>query len=355
MTTPISPPGEHSDVRPIVRVASQGNRSLWLFGAILLLGAAVLFEALNARREALTAPATQITPSGGALVTAPPPLPLPPQFGAGADPARVSPVPLGILAPAPLPASATPRYITRIVERPQAPVPPPSFQPSYVPQAAVIDNGVRQPDDLSVAAASSSHLPGAPAPTNERVLAARLRSPALTVPQGTVIAAVLETALDSTRPGGVRAIVQRDIMGFDGSRVLIPRGSRLYGEYNADISAGQKRALIRWTRLTRPDAVIVNLDSPAADPLGRSGIEGKVNSHFFERFGGAILQSILNIGAGVATSAALNHGVFVALPSATQALPNVQPQEVRRTIKVKQGTSVSVFVARDLDFSSVDQ
>jgi type IV secretion system protein VirB10 len=190
---------------------------------------------------------------------------------------------------------------------------------------------------------------------NDRVLAGHLRNPSFTVPQGTVIPAVLETALDSTRPGGVRAIVERDVMGFDGTLVLIPRGSRLYGEYSSGIGAGQKRALIRWTRLTRPDAVIVNLDSPAADPLGRAGVGGKVNSHFLERFGGAILQSVLDIGVGVATRSVTGNGLILALPGSTQTINPVQPQEVQRTLKVSQGTSVSVFVARDLDFSNVDQ
>jgi type IV secretion system protein VirB10 len=121
------------------------------------------------------------------------------------------------------------------------------------------------------------------------------------------------------------------------------------------VTSGQKRALIHWTRLTRPDAVIVNLDSPSADPLGRAGVEGKVDSHFFARFGGAILQSVLNMGVGIATSAALKDGAFVALPSTAQAIPSLQPQQVQPTLKVRQGTSVSVFVARDLDFSSVEQ
>jgi type IV secretion system protein VirB10 len=191
---------------------------------------------------------------------------------------------------------------------------------------------------------------------NERVTAGRLANPSLTVPQGVIITAVLETAMDSTRPGAVRAIVSRDVRSFDGSRVLIPRGSRLYGEYNADMSAGQKRALVRWQRLTRPDAVIIDLDSPSADPLGRAGISGKVNTHFFERFGGAILQSILDIGVGVATRSVTDDTVIVGLPGSTQQI-TAQPQltQIQPTLRVRQGTSVSVFVARDLDFSTVDR
>ena len=333
------------DLRPIVRTSAAGNRTVWVFAVLLAVVAALLFEALSARREQLSAPVTQAVPANGAVVTAPPPLVLPPQF-------QTAPAPAYPLAPAPLaparPVAVAPAAVPRAPLRPapQAPLP----IPQYVPPPAVIQNVAPAQTDLTAAAPAAQR----PAP-NERVVAGRLRNPAFTVPQGTVIAAVLETALDSTRPGGARAIVQRDVMGFDGTRVLIPRGSRLYGEYQSDVTSGQNRALIRWTRLTRPDAVIVNLDSPSADPLGRAGVEGKVDSHFFARFGGAILQSVLNMGVGIATSAALKDGAFVALPSTTAALPAVQPQQIQPTLKVRQGTSVSVFVARDLDFSTVEQ
>src|SRR3546814_2996545 len=76
-----------------------------------------------------------------------------------------------------------------------------------------------------------------------------------TVPQGTLIPAVLETAFNSTGSGFARALVQRDIYGFDGARVLIPLGSRLIGEYASDTSPGQKRAFVTWTRIIRPAGV----------------------------------------------------------------------------------------------------
>src|SRR3546814_16231131 len=87
-----------------------------------------------------------------------------------------------------------------------------------------------------------------------------------TVPQGTLIPAVLETAFNSTGSGFARALVQRDIYGFDGARVLIPRGSRLHGEYASDTSPGQKRAFVTWTRLIRPDGVTI---APASPPPPR--------------------------------------------------------------------------------------
>jgi type IV secretion system protein VirB10 len=172
-----------------------------------------------------------------------------------------------------------------------------------------------------------------------------------TVPQSTLIPAVLETAFDSRRPGFARAVVSRDVRGFDGSRILIPRGTRLTGEYRSDIQQGQKRALINWTRLIRPDGVTIALGSPTADTLGRGGVRGKYNSHFLERFSSAILQSALDIGANVASRSAAG-GVVVALPGSTQNVgQSFQQGRIVPTLTVKAGTSIGVFVARDLDFS----
>ena len=166
---------------------------------------------------------------------------------------------------------------------------------------------------------------------------------------------MLETALDSDRAGFARALVSRDVTGFDGSRVLIPRGSKLFGEYKSDLTLGQSRALVQWRRLTRPDGVIIDLDSPSADPLGRAGIRGKVDSHFFARFGGALLQSVLDIGVRVAARRATGDTVVLALPNSSPQITTSRPEDVKPTLRVKAGSSVSVFVIRDLDFSTVEQ
>jgi type IV secretion system protein VirB10 len=186
-----------------------------------------------------------------------------------------------------------------------------------------------------------------------RARAAMLANRSTTVPQGTLIPAVLETAFDSTSPGFARALVQRDIYGFDGSQVLIPRGSRLVGEYGADTARGQQRAVILWARLIRPDGVTIAIASPAADTLGRGGVKADVNSHFFERFSGAILQSVLDVGVNLAARNSRSP-VIVALPSTSNAVTSVaaaRTTDVTPTLRVPAGRSVSVFVARDLDFT----
>ncbi len=167
-----------------------------------------------------------------------------------------------------------------------------------------------------------------------------------------MIPAVLETAFDSTKAGFARALVSRNIHGFDGSRVLIPRGSRLIGEYGAEVAPTQKRAAIIWTRLIRPDGLTIELQSPATDPLGRGGVPASVNTHFFQRFTNALLRTTMDIGAAVASRGS-RAPVLVAVPgsSAAQVATTSSPP-MTPTLRVPAGRSISVFVAQDLDFGS---
>jgi type IV secretory pathway VirB10-like protein len=172
------------------------------------------------------------------------------------------------------------------------------------------------------------------------------------VPQGAVVAAVLETAIDSDLPGYVRAVVSRDVAGFDGRKILIPRGSRLIGQYKSGLAAGQSRAFVVWQRLIRPDGVSVQLGSPGTDTLGRAGLTGKVDSHFLKRFGSAMLLSVIDAGLGRLQ----NRGANVIVQSANDAR-SVASTALERdinippTVKVPQGTPIRIFIARDLDFS----
>jgi type IV secretion system protein VirB10 len=153
-------------------------------------------------------------------------------------------------------------------------------------------------------------------------------------------------------------VVTRDIHGFDGTRVLIPRGTRLYGIYEADVALGQNRAQIRWTRLLRPDGVSVALDSPAADPLGRAGVRAMVNNHFMQRLGNALLGTASAIGSTLVTQNIGNSPVIVAVPGAAQQTTQaVTPAtgQIMPTLTVRQGTRITVFVQHDLDFSLVDE
>lgn len=343
---------DERDVRPVVERPRSGLSGPAIAGIAVAAGL-LLFAVLDARRRALVAPAVSTPRAEGAASTAPPPLYVPPPYPEPA-PRVLAPRPL---SPAPAPNSA-PRTPAPIIYPPSPQVlPPVAVAPPRTvggPTLVVDTSQGRAPENGAETAngAAEPAATGAPRSTS-RARAGMLFNRATTVAQGTIIPAVLETGFDSTRPGFARAIVQRDVRGFDGSKILIPRGSRLIGEYGSDTAQGQKRAMVAWSRLIRPDGVTIALGSPAVDPVGRGGIRANVNTHFFERFAGAILQSSLDIGVGLASRAS-GAPVIVALPGSSQ-VSGVRPTEIRPTLRVPPGRSVSVFVARDLDFTEVER
>jgi type IV secretion system protein VirB10 len=177
-------------------------------------------------------------------------------------------------------------------------------------------------------------------------------NPSTTVTEGTLIPAILETAINTDVPGYVRAVVSQDVRSFDGKRVLVPRSSRLIGQYQAGVQQGQKRAYVIWTRLIRPDGVSVNIASPAIAFDGTTGLAGDVNSHFFKRFGSGLLLSVVG-GLGAVATGGIG-GVIVAGGAQSAANSAVQnDQQISPTIRVRMGEPIRVFTARDLDFSTV--
>jgi len=332
--------------RPQVAVARRSRAPL-IFGVVLTVAATGLFSALEARRAGLSSPAISMPrDAAGARLASPPALAIPQEPGSdfGFDTGRSRGTLEGIsddeiaflLRSGPAAPPMPERYGLARAETPYPyaePPPPPSMPPPPTvlmrPQPSPVYEPAADPD---------------------RAVATRFANPGSTVPKGTVIHAVLETAFDSTRAGFARAVISRDVRSFDGARVLVPKGSKLLGDYQADLNHGQNRALIQWHRLMLPDGVMIDVDSPSVDALGRAGVKGKVNSHFFARFGGSILQSVLDIGVQVATRKAAGDTLIVGVPIGSQE--RIAPQgEVKPTLKIRQGSSVAVLVARDLDFT----
>lgn len=181
----------------------------------------------------------------------------------------------------------------------------------------------------------------------------------LKILQGKLIDAVMETAINSDLPGMVRAVVSHDLYGESGRTILLPTGTRLVGQYNSAIRKGQARVFLVWNRAIRPDGIEIVLDSGGTDPLGRAGINGKVNNHFWQIFGTSALLSL--IGAGAANAGANVSDEFNSISAYREELANsfqdTSSQVLDRyidippTINVKQGTQIKVLVARDLDFS----
>ena len=199
--------------------------------------------------------------------------------------------------------------------------------------------------------------------SNERVAtakASRIKNQGTVIPQGSLIRGILETAIQSDLPGFTRAEVAHDVYSFDGSRLLIPKGSRLVGKYQAGLVRGQTRVFIIWTRLLRPDGASILIGSPSTDVLGRAGIAGDLDTHFFKIFGASVLLSLIDGAIAVAianaqdnddsvflnqSGASLNRAAEIALENSI----NIPP-----TIHIDQGTPIQVFVAKDLDFIDVE-
>ena len=193
----------------------------------------------------------------------------------------------------------------------------------------------------------------------ETVQAVQLENLDTLIPQGTLIAGILETAIQSDLPGMVRAIVSDNVYSFDGSQLLITKGSKLVGQYKSGVVRGQTRVFVIWNRLIRSDGVSVNIGSFGTDSLGRSGLGGYVDTHFFERFGSSVLLSLIDAGIQIGADSIDNdNSSTVALDtgedfsrSAEIALEN--SIAIPPTIHVNQGSSIKVFVGKDLDFSTV--
>lgn len=194
------------------------------------------------------------------------------------------------------------------------------------------------------------------------VEANRISHPDFTIVQGTLIPAVLETAINSDLPGMVRAHTSAPVYSYDGSKVLLPAGSLLVGQYTSSVVQGQNRVFIVWNRAVRPDAISAMLNSPGADTLGRAGQGANVvQTHFWSRFGEAALLSIIgagasNIGVNSATqfNSAASYRMAMAQSFADSAQQSLQGTiAIQPTLHIYQGTAINIFVARDLSFYEV--
>lgn len=180
-----------------------------------------------------------------------------------------------------------------------------------------------------------------------------MTNPSTTVTQGTLIPAILETAIDTNVPGYVRAVVSQDVRSFDGKKILVPRSTRLIGQYQSGMQNGQKRAYVIWTRLIRPDGASVNLASPAVGFDGTTGLEGKVTGDgFFKRFGSAMLLSVVG-GLGALATGGASSVIIGGAGSSAAAAAAEQDGKRGPTVRVRQGEPIRIFTARDLDFTQV--
>lgn len=235
--------------------------------------------------------------------------------------------------------------------------------PSALSGATVIEPGSATGQQLPLPATRNASADGALATLlradhgGGAAVAHVLPTQRLWLPKGAFIDCTLETAIDSTLPGMTTCVTATDTFGIDGKVVLLERGSKLVGETRGQVQQGSARVFVLWTEARTPTGVIVPLDSPAADELGRAGLAGTVERHFWERFGAALVISTIDgaVQAGV-QSASRGNGAVIYNPSASQ---DVMTESLKSTVNIpptvlkRNGDRIQVLVARDIDFTEV--
>jgi type IV secretion system protein VirB10 len=178
----------------------------------------------------------------------------------------------------------------------------------------------------------------------------------LLLPEGAFIDCTLETAIDSTLPGMTTCVTATDTFSADGTVVLLERGTKLVGETRGQVQQGAARLFVLWSEARTPTGVVVPLASPGTDELGRSGLSGDVERHFWARFGAALLITVVEGGIQAAAQSNGGGGTVIYNPSASS---DVATEILKGTINIAptitkhQGDRIQILVARDLDFRRV--
>jgi type IV secretion system protein VirB10 len=235
-----------------------------------------------------------------------------------------------------------------------------AFARGGVPTEATDPSGGSGPAGNSGVAAPAGNAAVVALPRAEFGASARARliaSQRMLLPKGAFIDCTLETAIDSTLPGMTTCITATDTFGIDGRVVLLERGTKLVGETRGQVQQGTARVFVLWTEARTPAGVLVPLESPGTDELGRSGLAGSVDRHFWERFGAALLVSSVNgaIQAAVQSSAR-GSGTVIYNPSAAQDVATEVLKStlaIPPTVRKENGDRIQILVARDIDFTSV--
>ncbi len=229
-------------------------------------------------------------------------------------------------------------------EQTPADIPPTTAPPQAIPTGAF-------PAAPASPTASVQPTPAIPAhvlPTRRFLLA-----------KGTFIDCTLETAIDSTFDGMVTCIGATDVYSADGKVVVLERGTKYIGEKRGDVKQGQARVYVLWNEARTPTGVIVNLASPGTDELGRTGLPGAVDTHFWDRFGAAILISFIDGTLQAMAASQQRDGSGTSIVMNPQGSRDVMTEVLKGTVAIpptvikNPGDRVNVMVARDVDFRSV--
>ncbi len=183
--------------------------------------------------------------------------------------------------------------------------------------------------------------------------ASRLPDRNFLITAGTSIPCTLQTAMDTATPGYVSCIIGSDVYSDNGAVILMEKGAKVLGEYRSGMRQGQSRLFVLWDRAVTPAGVAIGLASPASDALGRAGFDGTIDTHFWERFGGALLLSIVDDTSAAVASRGDQNGETVRMPSDAAGIALQNSINIPPSLTKPQGAQVAIFVAQDLDFSGV--
>ena len=207
------------------------------------------------------------------------------------------------------------------------------------------DASARQPTNLDTLRRAS---------VIEQVQARSLPDRNFLITAGSFIPCVLQTAMDSSQPGYVSCILPRNVYSDNGRVVLMEKGTKIFGEYQGGLNRGQYRLFVLWTRAVTPRGIAIDVGSPATDALGRGGVDGRVNNFFWQRFGTALLFSLVEDAATVGSEAVGNSASNTTrVPSDAASTVLQQNAEIKPVLRKNQGEDVGITVAQDFDFSTV--
>lgn len=187
-------------------------------------------------------------------------------------------------------------------------------------------------------------------------------NPSMIVSRGTGIPCTVRPAIDTTLSGMVTCVQSADVYSADNKVLLLPRLTKWVGGQAVGLQQGMQRIGMIWQRPETPDHVILNLNTGSGDALGRPGINGDVNTHFWRRIGeAAAISFIADVGSYIsATQKSGSNNTTIAFPSTTTGVPSVMSEMVKKSLDIpdvmtkNQGAEIIIYIQNeDLDFSNV--
>jgi type IV secretion system protein VirB10 len=177
--------------------------------------------------------------------------------------------------------------------------------------------------------------------------------------KGTNIPCTLDTQIITTHAGLTRCVVSKDVYSANGKVLLLERGSVVNGEQTAALVQGQARVFVLWNDVETPKGIKVALNSPSAGQLGASGQAAHVKYHFFRRFGGAILISMIGDFGTAYSNRQKGNNQNITFETTSESAQDMATEALKNSINIpptgyiNQGQLLNIMVARDVDFGKV--